>query len=96
MKKARVADIVAWTLVALGGVSIGRAARAEGEKETKGPAPPLEIDRDRGEVRFPCRFVNPTRVLEVFACHRTGPTHETVIEFDVTGPAIYRAVVEIG
>ena len=56
----------------------------------------IEVDRQKAEVRFPCRFVNPTRVLEVFACHATGPTHETVLEFHATGPEIYRALRAIG
>jgi hypothetical protein len=56
----------------------------------------LEVDRERGEVRVPCRFVNPSRLLEVFACHEKGPAHETVLEFDVTGPALYQALIDIG
>ncbi|MBI4606410.1 MAG: hypothetical protein HY721_30975 [Planctomycetes bacterium] len=56
----------------------------------------VEVDRVAGEVRFPCWFVNPTRTLEVFACHRRGPAHETVVAFDATGPAIYRALLELG
>jgi hypothetical protein len=54
------------------------------------------VDRERGEVRVPCRFVNPSRLLEVFACHERGPTHETVLEFDATGPGLYKALVDIG
>lgn len=56
----------------------------------------LEIDREGGEVRFPCRFVNPSRILEVFACHNSGPAHETVVELDVSGPEIYKALIAIG
>jgi hypothetical protein len=56
----------------------------------------FEVDRGRGEVRFPCRFVNPTRQIEVFACHASGPTHETVVEFDATGPEIAAALRQIG
>jgi len=56
----------------------------------------IEVDPEEQEVRFPCRFVNPTQLLEVFACHSSGPTHETVLEFDVTGPEIYGALEAIG
>ena len=60
------------------------------------PPAPVEIDRQRGEVRFPCRFINPSRQIEVFACHKRGPSHETVLEFDPTGEQLYRALLEIG
>ena len=61
-----------------------------------GESGPLKVDLDRGEIRVPCRFVNPTRVLEVFACHRRGPGHETVLLFDATGPQLVEALTEIG
>ncbi len=81
-------------LTATGGVLTGRSADEGAELETPGAA--LELDREKQEVRIPCRFVNPSRVLEVFACHRQGPTHETVVEFDVTGPALYQALLDLG
>ena len=56
----------------------------------------LEVDRERGEVRIPCRFINPTHVLEVFATHHRGPTHETVLEFDAEGPEIQAVLVALG
>ncbi len=56
----------------------------------------IEIDRASGEVRIPCRFFSATRVLEVFACHRTGPKHETVVVFDARGPEIHDALKAIG
>ena len=74
------------------GVGSGGGAAVEGEA----PDVTIEIDRERGEIRFPCRFVNPTRQIEVLACHKTGPAHETVVEFDVTGEQLYRAMLEIG
>ncbi len=54
------------------------------------------IDKENAEVRIPCRFVNPTRQIEVFACHNLGPTHETVVEFDATGGRILQALQDIG
>ena len=67
------------------------------EESTQAPgAETIEVDRARGEVRFPCLFVNPERLIEVFACYKSGPTHETVVKFDVSGPAIYRALLEAG
>ena len=56
----------------------------------------FKVDRERGEVLIPCRFVNPSRLLEVFACHNTGPAHETVVEFDESGKRICEALQEIG
>jgi hypothetical protein len=56
----------------------------------------VTVDRERREVRFPCRFVNPTQLIEVFGCHSSGPTHETVVEYDVSGPELYRALLAIG
>jgi hypothetical protein len=56
----------------------------------------MEVDPGRGEVRFPCLFVNPEQLIEVFACYKSGPTHETVVKFDVTGPAIYQALLDLG
>jgi hypothetical protein len=60
------------------------------------PPAPVVVDRERQEVRTPCRFVNPTRQLEVFACHFSGPTHETVVEFDATGEQLFEALKDIG
>lgn len=56
----------------------------------------IQIDRERGEVRLPSRFINPTHVLEVVATHRNGPVHETVLEFDAEGPQIQAALLAIG
>lgn len=70
----------------MGCSSVGTAADRAG----------MEVDVARQEIRFPCRFVNSTQLLEVFACHSSGPTHETVLEFDVTGPEIYSALEAIG
>ena len=67
-------------------------ARAAGEKATAA----VVIDKKNAEVRIPCRFVNPTRQIEVFACHNLGPTHETVVEFDATGGRILQALQDIG
>jgi len=68
---------------------------SDGSRTPKSQAT-IHVDKEKGEVSFPCRFVNPTRLLEVFACHRTGPTHETVVEFDVTGEDIYEALLSAG
>lgn len=83
--------VLAVTLVA-GDGAVLRGEPAEAEIPLAG----LEIDLEKEEIRIPCRFVNPSRVLEVFACHRQGPTHETVVEFDVTGPELYQALLELG
>lgn len=56
----------------------------------------VEVDAARGEVRVPCAFVNPSQLLEVFACHETGPTHETVLKFAATGPELHAALLSIG
>lgn len=56
----------------------------------------IRVDRARGEVVFPCKFVNPSRLLEVFACHEQGPVHETVVAFSASGTSLYRALQEIG
>jgi len=56
----------------------------------------VEIDRDRGEVRVPCWFVNASRKLEVFACQESGPTHETVVAFGAEGKAIYDVLRDLG
>jgi hypothetical protein len=58
--------------------------------------PPLEVDLERREVRVPARFVNPSRQIEVFACHHSGPSHETVLEFQVTGLDLVKALRAIG
>ena len=68
------------------------AARAAVEKANAA----VVVDRAKGEVRMPCRFVNPTRQIEVFACHNMGPTHETVVEFDATGERLLDALQDIG
>ena len=68
------------------------AARAADEKANAA----VVVDRAKGEVRMPCRFVNPTRQIEVFACHNMGPTHETVVEFDATGERLLDALQDIG
>ena len=60
------------------------------------PSSGVLVDRERGEVHIPCHFVNPTRVLEVFGCHDSGPTHETVVSFVATGPEIQAALLAIG
>ena len=67
-------------------------ARAADEKANAA----VVIDKKNAEVRIPCRFVNPTRQIEVFACHNLGPTHETVVEFDATGGRILQALQDIG
>ena len=67
-------------------------ARAADEKANAA----VVIDKKNAEVRMPCRFVNPTRQIEVFACHNLGPTHETVVEFDATGGRILQALQDIG
>ena len=69
-----------------------KAARLADEKANGA----VVIDSEKAEVRVPCRFVNPTRQIEVFACHNMGPTHETVVEFDATGGRILAALQEIG
>ncbi len=69
-----------------------KAARLADEKANGA----VVIDKEKAEVRVPCRFVNPTRQIEVFACHNMGPTHETVVEFDATGGRILAALQEIG
>src|SRR5690606_23301655 len=74
----------------------GRAAPGLRAQEEKDAAAGVEIDRERLEVRVPSSFVNPSRQIEVFACHRTGPTHETVLKFDVDGNTLYRALLAIG
>ncbi len=56
----------------------------------------LEVDREAREVHIPAFFVSATQRLEVFACHETGPTHETVVAFKVDGEQIYRALLEVG
>ncbi len=66
----------------------------EGGEEKK--AGQIELDRERGEIRFPSWFVQPTRVLEVFACHESGPVWETVLAFDSGGEEIYRALKALG
>ena len=68
------------------------AARLADEKANRA----VVVDKEKAEVRVPCRFVNPTRQIEVFACHNMGPTHETVVEFDATGGRILSALQEIG
>jgi hypothetical protein len=57
---------------------------------------PIEVDAARAEVRLPCRFVNPQRQIEVFACHRDGPAYETVVVFDATGQQLFEALRAIG
>jgi hypothetical protein len=54
------------------------------------------VDRQLGEVRIPAWFVNPSRKLEVFACHESGPTHETVVAFRAEGEEIDRALRQAG
>ena len=56
----------------------------------------IQIDIEAGEVSIPCLFVNPTQRLEVFACHNSGPTHETVLAFREIGEDIYTALLELG
>lgn len=96
----------AWAaLAALSGLSCAAVGEERLPSPPSGAAEPpafettpegIRIDRARGEIRFACAFVNPTRVLEVFACHEQGPTHETVVAFQVGGAAIYRALRAIG
>lgn len=78
----------------LEGLSPHRISRAEDAL----PLPRTEVvaDAERGEVRFPARFVNPSRNLEVFACHENGPTHETVLSFQANGEEIHRALRAVG
>ncbi|HVR73081.1 MAG TPA: YdjY domain-containing protein, partial [Planctomycetota bacterium] len=69
----------------------------QGPPATSAPAAHgIEVDLERLEIRFPCRFVNPTQLLEVFACHQRGPTHETLVAFDAPGPAIYAGLLRLG
>ncbi len=81
-------------LVFIGDALIGQAA--DENPAVAAPRSPIELDFEKQELRIPCRFVNPSRVLEVFACHRNGPTHETVVEFDITGPELYQALLDLG
>lgn len=96
---------MASAFAALGCLSSAVSVGESSPTPVPGPAEPpglettpegIRIDRARGEIRFPCVFVNPTRALEVFACHEQGPTHETVVAFRVGGAAIYRALRAIG
>ena len=91
---SRVYPVLATLLV----VTVPLPAQEEADDPRREPAvdPRIEIDRERGEIRFACRFVNPSRVLEVFGCHETGPSHETVVEFSARGPEIYDALLAIG
>lgn len=76
--------------------SVAGAPLRLGAQEPSAQAPQLEVDRERSEVRVPVLFVNPSRQIEVFACHRRGPTHETVLKFDTDGQALYDALRAIG
>ncbi|MEM7235417.1 MAG: YdjY domain-containing protein, partial [Planctomycetota bacterium] len=72
------------------------SAPVQRPKERRPPPAPPKVDTAKKEVTVRCRFVNPTRQLEVFACHTRGPTHETVVEFDTTGQQLYEALLNIG
>ena len=93
-RMSRVYPVLATLLV----VTVPLPAQEPHDEPRREPAvdPRIEVDRERGEIRFACRFVNPSRVLEVFGCHETGPSHETVVEFSATGPEIYQALLAIG
>jgi len=69
---------------------------AADEGEGKKISRKVEVDRERGEVRIHAWFVQPTRVLEVFACHESGPVWETVLAFDAGGEEIYEALRAVG
>jgi hypothetical protein len=83
-----------WALAAIG---LFLAVRVlPGGEVPSGASGAVEADPARGEVRIPCRFVNPTQKLEVLACHESGPTHETVVAFEAGGEEIYRALRDVG
>ena len=86
-----VAALAASTLLWIG-VEVGPGPALVGA----GTPSTVVVDRERGAVQIACLFVNPSRVLEVFACHDSGPAHETVVSFLATGPEIQAALLAIG
>ena len=92
MKSLAASGFGCWCAFVLwGGFSSAEAGDAPAESEVL-----VAVDREKVEIRLPCRFVSSTRQIEVFACHTRGPTHETVVEFDATGAQLYRALLQIG
>ncbi|MBI4582860.1 MAG: hypothetical protein HY717_02330 [Planctomycetes bacterium] len=78
-------------------LSAGQAPpAAEGARDEEEAPSPVQIDKEAGEVLVPCHFVNPTRRIEVFACHLSGPTHETVVAFSSRGEELYHAILALG
>jgi len=82
------------TVFFLTGLATCRISATEGAEPLI--ASGVVADAEKQEVRFPARFVNPSRNLEVFACHENGPTHETVLSFEAEGKEIHRALREVG
>jgi len=80
------------TRTALLGIVLCAACALKAETQSQ----PLVADKEAGEVRVSAKFVNPSQVIEVFACDPTGPRHETVLEFDVKGKALTQALLDIG
>lgn len=78
------------------GMAMGMALSAAALWSGDAAPPAIVVDTEAGEVRVAAKFVNPAQVIEVFACDRTGPRHETVLEFNVTGRDLTRALTEIG
>ncbi len=81
----------AWLASWLVGAMAAKAALADGAQSAE-----IEVDKQQGEIRLPCKFVNPSRLIEVFACNKAGPTHETVLEFDATRTGLTQALLAIG
>jgi hypothetical protein len=93
------AILLVGAILLLGAILLGGAilpAELLLAEEAPGISGKVDFDVAQGEVRIPCAFARATRILEVFACHTSGPTHETVLAFEATGPAIYRALVAVG
>ena len=60
---------------------------------------PKSVDASRrleGDVVLKAFFVNPTQRIEVAACHRTGPLHETIVAFEEAGDALYERLLKNG
>jgi len=93
MRKCRAFAFFASMLATL----YGSASRgADPDPPPVAAAPRVAVDREKREVSFPFVFVNPSRVIEVFACSPGGPTHETVIVTPVSGSALRDALAQIG
>ncbi|MBN1422514.1 MAG: hypothetical protein JXP34_27300 [Planctomycetes bacterium] len=93
MRKSRTLALVAplllvWTAPAARGAD---PEPPEAENPTR-----IAVDPAKREVSFPFVFINPSRVIEVFACSPGGPTHETVIVTPVSGSALRDAFIAIG